>query len=151
MHRFIPAYASMVGARVTEISVNHHPRIAGVSKYGFGRIFKVLLDLLVVKFLGGYGQKPIYFFGGAAMWAFGTASLFWLIAIVEKLGFNHVRVNRNLLFYIGILLYVASMMLLMMGLLAEMNMRIYYEAQGKPPYVVSETRNLDGRLMPTRL
>lgn len=144
MHRFIPAYAAMVGAKVTEIPVNHHPRIAGVSKYGFGRIFKVLLDLLVVKFLGGYGQKPIYFFGGAAMWSFGTASLFWIIAAIEKLGFNHVRVNRNPLFYIGILLFVASLMLLMMGLLAEMNMRIYYEAQSKPPYVVAETRNIRG-------
>ena len=152
MHRFIPAYAAMVGARVTEIPVNHHPRVAGHSKYGFGRIFKVLLDLLVVKFLGGYGSKPIYFFGGAGMWSFAIGALLWLIAIVERMVPHHdsetglayvVHINRNPLFYIGILLFVAAMLLLMMGLLAEMNMRTYYESQNKPSYVVAETRNLN--------
>jgi glycosyltransferase involved in cell wall biosynthesis len=144
MHRFIPAYAAMVGARVTEIPVNHHPRIAGQSKYGFSRIFKVLLDLLVVKFLGGYGSKPIYFFGGAGMWAFGLGTLSWLAAIVMRLDPDTpMRINRNPLFYIGILLFVASMLLVMMGLLAEMNMRTYFESQGKPPYSVAETRNIE--------
>lgn len=155
MHRFIPAYAAMVGARVTEIPVTHHARIAGQSKYGMNRIFKVMLDLLVVKFLGGYGSKPIYFFGGAGMWAFGIASLMWLIAIIERFIPHHneltgmvdyVHINRNPLFYIGILLYVASMLLVMMGLLAEMNMRIYYESQGKPPYVVAQTKNIEEKL-----
>jgi glycosyltransferase involved in cell wall biosynthesis len=151
MHRFIPAYAAMVGARVTEIPVQHHPRIAGQSKYGMNRIFKVMLDLLVVKFLGGYGSKPIYFFGGAGMWSFGIGALMWLIAVIERFIPHRnsdtgeayfVHINRNPLFYIGILLFVCSMLLLMMGLLAEMNMRIYYESQGKAPYVVAETRNL---------
>jgi len=142
MHRFIPAYAAMVGARVTEIPVNHHPRIAGVSKYGFGRIFKVMLDLLVVKFLGGYGSKPIYFFGGAGLWALGFGSLSWAVTIVQKFSGAHLNINRNPLFYIGILMFVAAMLLVMLGLLAEMNMRIYYETQNKPPYIVSETRNI---------
>jgi glycosyltransferase involved in cell wall biosynthesis len=142
MHRFIPAYASMVGARVTEIPVNHHPRIAGVSKYGFGRIFKVMLDLLVVKFIGGYGSKPIYFFGGAGLWAFAFGALSWLVTVAQKFSGAHLNINRNPLFYIGILMFVAAMLLLMLGLLAEMNMRIYYETQNKPPYIVAETRNL---------
>jgi glycosyltransferase involved in cell wall biosynthesis len=143
MHRFIPAYAAMVGARVTEIPVTHHPRIAGQSKYGMNRIFKVMLDLLVVKFLGGYGSKPIYFFGGAGLWSGGLGVLLWLISFGRKLLTPEHHVNRDPLFYIGILLFVASLQFFMMGLIAEMNMRIYYESQSKPPYVVAETRNLE--------
>ena len=143
MHRFIPAYAHMVGARVTEIPVNHHARMAGQSKYGFNRIFKVLLDLMVVKFLGGYGNKPIYFFGGMGLWCAGAGALMWLIAIVERLVKPESHINGNPLFYIGILSFVASMLLIMLGLVAEMNMRIYYETQDKAPYVVAETRNLN--------
>lgn len=143
MHRFIPAYAAMVGARVTEIPVRHHPRAAGHSKYGLGRAARVALDLLVVKFLGGYGSKPIYFFGGAGLWSFGGGGLLWLLVIVERLwGQPGIHINRNPLFYIGILLFVVGMQFIMLGLLAEMNMRIYHEAQGKTPYVVAETKNI---------
>ena len=142
MHRFIPAYAAMVGGRVTEIPVNHHPRVAGKSKYGIGRIFRVILDLMVVKFLGGYGSKPIYFFGGAGLWASGLGTLCWLVAIVSRLLDATERINRNPLFYVGILLFVMSTQFILMGLLAEVNMRTYHESQGKTPYVVAETRNL---------
>ena len=103
------------------------------------QIFETVL--LVVKFIGGYGNKPIYFFGGAGMWAFASGALMWAVAIVQKFG-RDLSVNRNPLFYIGILFFVAAMLLVMMGLLAEINMRIYYESQGKPPYVIAETQNL---------
>ncbi len=142
MHRFIPAYAAMVGARVTEIPVRHHPRIAGKSKYGMNRIFKVMLDLLVVKFIGGYGSKPIYFFGGAGLWSGALGTICWLITFVQRMLHADPHINRNPLFYIGILLFVAALQFLMMGLIAEMNMRIYYEAQNKAPYVVAEKINL---------
>jgi glycosyltransferase involved in cell wall biosynthesis len=144
MHRFIPAYAAMVGARVTEIPVNHHPRAAGKSKYGIGRVFRVVLDLLVVKFLGGYGSKPIYFFGGAGLWSFGFGVLCWLEAVLERLlgGAGAVHINRNPLFYVGILLFLVGMQFIMMGLLAEVGMRTYHESQGKTPYVIAETKNL---------
>lgn len=146
MHRFIPAYAAMVGAKVTEIPVTHHPRTAGVSKYGFGRIFKVLLDLLVVRFLGGFSSKPIYFFGGAGLWSFALGVGLWAFAIVEKYFFPaHPKINRNPLFYVGILMFVAAMLLIMMGLLAEMNMRTYYESQRKPPYTIGETVHLEDK------
>jgi len=142
MHRFIPAYAAMVGARVTEIPVSHHARIAGKSKYGMNRIFKVMLDLLVVKFLGGYGSKPIYFFGGAGLWSGALGVLLWLIMFTRKIiGPDH-HINRDPLFYIGILLFIAALQFMMMGLIAEMNMRIYYESQNKSPYVVAETKNV---------
>lgn len=144
MHRFIPAYAAMVGARVTEIPVNHHPRVAGKSKYGMGRIVRVILDLLVVKFLGGYNSKPIYFFGGAGLWSIALAGVLWVIVILQKLMQAHyLNVNRNPLFYIGIMLFLLGFQLIMLGLIAEMNMRIYFESQNKPPYVVAETRNIE--------
>ena len=154
MHRFIPAYAAMAGGRVTEIAVDHHPRQHGQSKYGFGRIQKVALDLLVARFLGKFEQKPIYFFGGGALRAWALGVLLWIIAFAQKasplvndlLGGPPVsrHINSNPLFYIGILLFVAGLQLLMMGLLAEMNMRIYYENGAKSTYIVAETRNLDG-------
>jgi glycosyltransferase involved in cell wall biosynthesis len=141
MHRFIPAYAAMVGARVTEIPVNHHPRIAGKSKYGIGRVFRVLLDLLVVKFLGGYGSKPIYFFGGAGLWTFVAGLFFWLLVAVQKFS-GHINVNRNPLFYVGILMFLMATQFIMLGLLAEVSIRTYHESQGKTTYTVAETRNL---------
>jgi glycosyltransferase involved in cell wall biosynthesis len=138
MHRFIPAYAAMVGGRVTEIPVRHHPRVAGKSKYGIGRVFH---DLLVVKYLGRYGSKPIYFFGGAGMWAFGLGTLLWLVALVQKFA-QPLNLNRNPLFYVGILLFLMAMQFIMLGLLAEVNMRTYHESQKKPPYIIDQTCNL---------
>jgi glycosyltransferase involved in cell wall biosynthesis len=147
MHRFIPAYAAMAGAKVTEIPVEHHPRLHGVSKYGFGRIQKVALDLMVARFLGKFGQKPIYFFGGGAIRAWVLGILCWMVAIAMRFDPDTPsKINRNPLFYIGILLFLAGLQLLMMGLLAEMNMRIYYEAGHKSTYLVAETRNLPVRI-----
>lgn len=144
MHRFIPAYAHMVGGKVTEIPVQHHARVAGVSKYGIGRTFKVMLDLLVVKFLGGYGSKPIYFFGGAGIRAFLLAFVMWAIVLVQKVGGLHYQnINRNPLFYIGIMLFLLGFQLIMLGLLAEVNIRTYHESQGKKTYTVAETKNID--------
>ena len=156
MHRFIPAYAFMAGGKVTEIVVDHHPRLAGESKYGFGRIQKVALDLLVARFLGKFGQKPIYFFGGGALRAFGLGIVLWIVALLQKVWpwFNDLfggtyesrHINNNPLFYVGILLFMVGVQLLMMGILAEMNMRIYYEGGDKSTYIVAETRNLEGAL-----
>lgn len=145
MHRFIPAYAAMAGAHVTEIPVQHHPRQHGQSKYGFGRVQKVALDLLVARFLGKFGQQPIYFFGGGAIRSWILATLLWIISFAMKYSHPDISINRNPLFYIGILLFMGGLQLLMMGLLAEMNMRIYYEAGNKPTYLVAETRNLLAR------
>lgn len=152
MHRFIPAYAAMAGGKVTEIVVEHHPRLHGVSKYGFGRIQKVALDLLIAHFMGKFNQKPIYFFGGGAIRAAGMGILLWIIAVLQKWfpavtdllagGYESKHINSNPLFYIGILLFLVALQLLMIGIIAEMNMRIYYEASGKSTYIVSETRNL---------
>jgi hypothetical protein len=119
--------------------------VAGVSKYGIGRTFKVMLDLLVVKFLGGYGSKPIYFFGGAGLRVFFLGALFWVIALAQKLltADGSHNINRNPLFYIGILMFLMAMQFIMLGLLAEVNIRTYHESQDKKTYTVAETRNLD--------
>ena len=137
MHRFIPIYASWQGARVTELEVNHRPRSAGESKYGFNRTFKVLLDLAVVKFLANYLTRPIYVFGGAAFAAFGAGFLAFAAALFFKLTGRKDLVETPLP-----LLAVACVLIgtvcLLMGLLAELVVRTYFESQGKKPYLVAE-------------
>jgi glycosyltransferase involved in cell wall biosynthesis len=137
MHRFIPIYASWQGARVTELEVNHRPRTAGESKYGFNRTFKVLLDLAVVKFLANYLTRPIYVFGGAAFAAFGAGLLAFAAALFFKLTGRKDFVETPLP-----LLAVACVLIgtvcLLMGLLAELVVRTYFESQGKKPYLVAE-------------
>ena len=142
MHRFIPIYATWQGARVAEIPVAHHPRSRGKSKYGLERTFKVILDLIVVKFLAQYAQKPIYVFG-----AFGLLSLF--VAFVAALaalyykyfgGKSFIETPLPLIF---VMAGITGIMCILMGLLAEIIMRTYYESQGKPVYLIDECRNLE--------
>ncbi|OGQ20727.1 MAG: glycosyl transferase [Deltaproteobacteria bacterium RBG_16_71_12] len=142
MHRFIPILAAWAGGKVTEIVVNHRPRTAGTSKYGIGRTFKVLLDLLTVKLLGSYATKPSYFFGfvGMALVALGVVCGLAVVGI--KLG----DVDWQHTFSLGLLgafLMLVGMQSVMMGLLAELQVRTYHESQSKPIYLVKETVGLD--------
>jgi glycosyltransferase involved in cell wall biosynthesis len=142
MHRFIPIYAKWSGARVTEMVVTHHPRREGKSKYGLMRTFKVLLDLVTVKFLGDYSTKPLYFFGGVgfAMCAAGTAAA--AFTLFQK--FVHgAFVHRNPLFVVAVFLFLLGVQFVMMGLLAELQIRTYHEAQSKPTYLIGDTVNFD--------
>jgi dolichol-phosphate mannosyltransferase len=135
MHRFIPIYASWEGGRVTELPVRHNARTAGRSKYGLGRVLKVVLDILVVKFLDRHMTKPIYVFGGfglaflAASVASGVYAL-WL-KIVEDVSFISTPLPL-----LVTLTFITGVMSLLMGLLAEMVVRTYYESQGKKTYLV---------------
>lgn len=142
MHRFIPIYAKWAGARVTEMAVTHHPRQEGVSKYGLMRTFKVLLDLITVKFLGDYATKPLYFFGGLgfAMCAAGvvTAAYTLFQRIVEQ-----AWVHRNPLFVVSVFLFMVGVQFVMMGLLAELQIRTYHESQSKATYLVAESVNFE--------
>jgi glycosyltransferase involved in cell wall biosynthesis len=142
MHRFIPIYASWVGARVTEIPVTHHARTAGVSKYGLNRIFKVILDLMVVKFLSSYATKPIYVFGGAGMVAFAAAMLAGAAAIFLKLTHQGDFVQTPLPL-LTVTLFMVSVQLVLLGLIAEMLTRTYHESQGKATYTVRQTLNVE--------
>jgi glycosyltransferase involved in cell wall biosynthesis len=149
MHRFIPIYASWAGARVTELVVNHHPRVAGKSKYGLGRIYKVLLDLLTVSFLGGYSTKPIYFFGKPAIGLCGgglAAAAVFVTQYVRRyaFGITHEWFQGTTLLLLAVFLFFLGVQLLLMGLLGEILMRTYYESQKKKTYLVRELVNFDG-------
>lgn len=133
MHRFIPVMASLVGARITEIKVNHRARQFGSSKYGIGRTFRVVLDLLTVLFLQTYLVRPMQVFGlGGLISAFlGLAICAYLAA--EKLIYGAEIGNRPLLL-LGALLVILGVQLLSLGLIADLLGRTYHEAQNKPPY-----------------
>ncbi|MEO1228667.1 MAG: glycosyltransferase family 2 protein [Myxococcota bacterium] len=141
MHRFIPIYASWSGARVTEEVVNHRARKYGTSKYGIMRTFKVLLDLLVVKFLGSYGTKPIYFFGGLGFVLMGGGTLAAFVTLFYKV-FYGVWVHQNPLLLVAIFMFITGVQSLFLGLLAEIGIRTYHESQSLPIYVVRERQNL---------
>jgi glycosyltransferase involved in cell wall biosynthesis len=138
MHRFIPIYAKWSGARITEQVVRHYPRIEGKSKYGLGRTFKVVLDLLTVRFLGDYSTKPLYLFGswGLILAALGVVS--GIVTIIEKLVNPLNYAHRNPLLLLAVMLFVVGMQLVGMGLLAELQVRTYHESQRKPVYLVAE-------------
>ena len=140
MHRFIPAYAKNMGARISEIPVRHHPRTRGTSKYGIGRTLKVLLDLLTVKFLGSYATKPIYVFGGLGLISFLLAFAIGAFVVVRRIFFEGQWISPMILL-MAIFAIMAAQFILM-GLIAELLMRTYHESQNKVPYVISRTVNL---------
>ena len=141
MHRFIPIYASWHGARVTEIPVNHNPRVHGKSNYGLERIFKVLLDLMVVKFLFRYAQKPIYVFGGTGLASMALSGLLAAYAVYLKVfeGQSFIRTPVPLLV---VFTAMTGIVCILMGLLAEILMRTWHESQNKTVYEVRGTKNI---------
>lgn len=143
MHRFVPALASQVGARMTEIPVNHRHRLHGKSKYGISRTMRVILDLLTVKFLLSYSTKPIQLFGKLGIYTLAAGILSGSATLYMKF-FEHMSMNRNPLFILTAFLLFMGIQFIVLGLLGELNARTYYEAQGKPIYVVRETVNLGG-------
>jgi glycosyltransferase involved in cell wall biosynthesis len=143
MHRFLPIYASWHGAKITEVVVNHHPRRAGRSKYGLERVAKVLLDLLVVKFLDSAAQKPMYVFGGCGIFSLVLSVLAFLWMLYLKI-FKDFAFITTPVPLIVVMTFMIGMMCILLGLLAEMIMRTFYESQGKPIYNIRETRNLEG-------
>ncbi|MHB9109377.1 MAG: glycosyltransferase family 2 protein [Armatimonadota bacterium] len=137
MHRFIPVYARAAGARIAEVPVQHHARQYGQAKYGLGRTLKVIMDLFTVRLLTGFATKPMYLFGRPGLymmglgllaavaspflgWGFGTASVFWPLLTI------------------GILLLAMGFQCLLLGGLAELMMRTYFESQDKRPYVITD-------------
>ncbi len=137
MHRFIPIYASWVGARVSEIPVEHHPRTMGKSKYGLSRTLKVVFDLMTIKFMASYQTKPIYVFGSFGMLAFFVSVVAGLYAIFLKL-FHKADFVQTPLPILAIVMFAVGVQFLLMGLLAEMLVRTYHESQEKSIYAVRE-------------
>lgn len=142
MHRFIPIYAKWSGARVVELPVTHHRRTAGRSKYNLGRTFKVLLDLITVKFLGGYSTKPLYVFGSLGSLLCLAGVICGVIALVQKYT-SGAWVHRNPLLLLAVFLFIVGLMMVFMGLQAELLVRTYHESQDKPPYLVKEKVNFE--------
>jgi glycosyltransferase involved in cell wall biosynthesis len=133
MHRFIPALVDDMGGRIVEIPVNHRPRVAGKSKYGFSRTLRVILDLVTVKFLSSYSTRPIHVFG-----LIGLLSTAAGLVIVAVLGFERIYLGTPIggrpIVLLGILLTIMGLQFVTMGLLGELLVRTYHESQDKPVY-----------------
>ncbi len=140
MHRFVPALASRVGAKVVELPVRHHPRLYGTSKYGISRTMRVVLDLITVRFLLSYATKPIQLFGKWGIYSLLVACMTGGILLYMKL-FSHVSLNRNPLLILTAFLLFMGVQFIALGLLGELNARTWYESQGKQIYSVRERLN----------
>ncbi len=140
LHRFIPICASWVGAKVTEIPVKHHERRFGKSKYGINRTLKVILDLLVLKFLTDYLTKPIYVFGGIGCISFLLSLASFVAALFFKIT-QGIDLDETPLVVLGAMFFTVAVQIFMMGLLADLMMRTYYESQGKTIYAIQTRLN----------
>ena len=147
MHRFIPEMVHFAGFSMTEVAVNHRPRTVGESKYGISRTFRVLFDLLTVIFLRRYGDRPMHIFGWLGGITAGAGGFIGLWLIGSKLwggltggmdGFRAVQIGDRPLFLLAILSVIVGVQFLVIGLLAELMVRTYYESQNKPVYRVKQ-------------
>jgi glycosyltransferase involved in cell wall biosynthesis len=140
MHRFLPIYASWHGAKICEVVVNHHPRRTGSSKYGLERAVKVLLDLLVVKFLDRAASKPMYVFGGCGIFSLFVSfcTFAWMLFLKLNRGISFIATPLPLIVVVA---FMIAMMCILLGLLAEMITRTFYESQGKSIYNIRSMRN----------
>ena len=135
MHRFIPIYASWEGAKVTEVAVRHHPRIAGKTKYGLSRIPRVILDLLVIRFFDKSLDRPIHLFGQFGLLMFVIAFLLSILAIFLKV-FMNISFILTPLPLLVVFFAMSGLLCIFIGLVAEIQSRIYFEAIDRPAYLV---------------
>lgn len=141
MHRFLPVLAAWVGARIAELEVTHHPRVHGTSKYGLIRTYKVMLDLVTLKFIGDFSTRPNYVFG-----TFGLASLalgFIAFLVVAYRALVLRRLEATPLVFFMVVFVLTGIMSMFIGFLAEIVIRGFYETQRKPTYFVRETVGVD--------
>jgi glycosyltransferase involved in cell wall biosynthesis len=156
LHRFIPIFASWQGARVTELVVNHRPRTTGRTKYGLGRIFNVVLDLILIRFLERYAQRPLHFFGRFGLVSFALS----IVSFVTMLYFKYLfpwpylwwgrlapkSFVETPLPSLTVMFFLGGIVSILMGIQSEVNMRTYYESQGKTTYLIGEVR--EGHALP---
>jgi glycosyltransferase involved in cell wall biosynthesis len=135
MHRFIPIYAAWEGARVTEIPVAHHPRRFGKSKYGFGRVARVMLDLLIMYFIDRAFDRPIQFFGKIGLGFLGFSALIFAWALVLKFDFG-VSFIQTPLPLLAAAISLSGILFILLGVIAEVQARIYFEVRGRPSYKI---------------
>ena len=142
MHRFIPAVASGVGAKIAEVKVNHRARTAGESKYGISRTFRVILDLITVKFLLRFHSRPLHFFGMPGLFLGGVGGVLLTYLTLGRLFFGVSLSDRPLLIF-AFMLIIIGIQFILFGLIGEMQTRIYHESQNKPTYYVCKTIGID--------
>jgi glycosyltransferase involved in cell wall biosynthesis len=144
MHRFIPVYAAEAGAKISEVVVHHHPRIHGKANYGLERTFKVVLDLMTVKFLLSYSKKPIYLFGGVGLGLMITSFLVLLWLAIRRVAVG-ISVLGSPWFQISVMSFILGFISILLGLIAELLMRTYYESQNKRTYDVREVISISSQ------
>jgi glycosyltransferase involved in cell wall biosynthesis len=142
MHRFIPVLAMEVGAKIMQVPVRHHPRIAGKTKYNLTRTFRVILDLITVKFLSSYVSRPMHVMGTAGMISIGLGILSLAATVLMK-PLTGVFMTGNPLLMLGVMFNLIGVQFISMGLIGELTTRTYFESQGKRTYLVGQTLNLD--------
>ncbi len=142
MHRFIPVLALQHGARLVQVPVRHHPRIAGKTKYNLTRTFRVILDLITVKFMHSYLTRPMHVMGLAGLVSMGLGFLMLLVTVVMKYT-TGPGMTANPLFVFGFMLELIGVQFISLGLIGEMMARTYFESQGKKSYTVRRTINFE--------
>ncbi len=141
MHRFIPVFAMWQGARVVELVVNHRPRTAGKSKYGLGRTFNVVLDLILIRFYQKYAQRPMHFFGRFGLWSILLSVVTFTLMLFYKYLYDPPKTFiETPLPALTVMFFGGGVLAILMGLQAEMVMRTYYESQAKTTYLLGEVR-----------
>jgi len=141
LHRILPILVYLKGAKVAEVIVNHRPRLKGKSKYGYSRIVKTIIDLVTVKFLSSYGTKPSYVFGSFGLASFFISGVIFLVEFYKKL-FLGIFIHNDPLFLIAMVLIILGVQFFLMGLLAELQVRTYFESQHKPIYEIGKLEKL---------
>ena len=158
LHRFIPELVNFAGFTMSEVPVNHRARVAGQSKYGLSRTFRVILDLFTIHFLRKYGDRPMQLFGrwgiilfalGALIGAYLTGLKLWAGITGGMAGFNAMQIGDRPLLLLAVLLVIIGVQFVVMGLIAELTTRTYYETQGLRVYRVRQIigRGSNGTLM----
>lgn len=140
LHRFIPALASFYGARVAEVPIRNAPRLSGGSHYGLGRTFRVLFDIVTIKFLLSYFTRPMHFFGKIGLVGLTAGGGIMTYLLIYKLLGNEIIIQHGPLMIAGALLLLTGLMMFSTGLLGEVLMRTYFESQGRRIYAVREIR-----------
>ena len=155
MHRFIPELAGAAGFTMAEVPVSHRPRVAGTSKYGISRTFRVVLDLITILFLRRYSARPMHLFGGVGIISVSVGFLFGLYLAFIKIwagitdgaeGFRSVQIGDRPLLTLSVLLIILGVQFVVMGLLAELVVRTYHESQDKPIYYIRDMLEPDARV-----
>lgn len=140
LHRFIPALASFYGARIAEVPIRNTPRVSGASHYGLGRTFRVLFDIITIKFMLNYMTRPMHFFGKLGLVGTFLGGMIMLYIFLYKITGHEIAIQHGPLMIAGALLLLAGLMMFSTGLLGELLIRTYFESQGRRIYAVREVR-----------